>query len=68
VNTENESDVSQSETAGCSTAELEVALIDADNLARVIDEQIRLGQLDARSPIADARLDYGTPHKYKWSR
>jgi len=38
-----------------------VKIFDAEHLVKVIDEQIRLHQIDARSPIADARLDYGDP-------
>lgn len=45
-----------------------VALIDADNLAKVIDGQITKRQLNARSQIADARLDYGTPFIYKYAK
>ena len=37
----------------------------ADKMARIIDEMVRKGQLDCRSPLADARLDYGEPWQYK---
>jgi hypothetical protein len=43
-------------------------LIDADNLAKVIDEQVSGNRIDARSAIADARLDYGSPHEYQWKQ
>lgn len=46
--------------------ELEMTLRDADILAKNVDEQIQFGNLDARSAIADARLDYGTPLKYEY--
>ena len=39
-------------------AERESELLDADYLVGVIDLQIAAKQIDARSPIADARLDY----------
>ena len=48
-----------------SLCEAAVSLVDADNLAKVIDEQVRANNIDARSAIADARLDYGEPHNYK---
>lgn len=48
--------------------EMQADLRAADYLAKVIDEQIKLGNINTRSAIADARLDYGTPYKYKYTR
>ena len=33
----------------------------ADRMAAAVDDLIRRGLLDARSVLADARLDYGNP-------
>lgn len=41
--------------------ELEGKLRAADAVMEAIDRQVRLGTLDSRSKIADARLDYGDP-------
>ena len=46
-------------------AESPFALTAADNMAKIIDEMIEAGSLDARSRLADARLDYGLPWEYK---
>ena len=35
----------------------------ADKMAQIIDDMVRNGTLDARSGLADARLDYGEPFK-----
>lgn len=40
---------------------LRVKAIDADRMAAIVDEMVRAGRLDARSKLADARLDYGKP-------
>jgi len=40
-------------------------LIAADHMAKLIDEMVRDGKLDPRSPLADARLDYGQPWIYE---
>ncbi len=45
--------------------ELELKLKDADVLAMIIDISVQRGILNSRSLIADARLDYGEPWKYK---
>lgn len=42
------------------------ALKAADVMAKATDRLIELGQIDSRSIIGDARLDYGQPHEYKW--
>lgn len=36
----------------------------ADKMAAIIDEMVKDGQLDSRSPLADARLNYGEPWTY----
>jgi hypothetical protein len=48
--------------AGCSA--FPFALRAADRMSAIIDEMVRDGQLDARSRLADARLDYGKPWAY----
>lgn len=40
---------------------LQIRVIDADRMAAIVDEMVRGRQLDARSKLADARLDYGKP-------
>jgi hypothetical protein len=40
----------------------------ADHMAAIIDEMVRDGNLDSRSRLADARLDYGEPWAYAYSR
>lgn len=45
---------------------LTIKLMDADRVAEAIDKQVNINQLDARSLIADARLDYGEPNNYKY--
>ena len=40
-------------------------LIAADRMAEIIDQMVRDGWLDSRSPLADARLDYGQPYVYE---
>ncbi len=45
-------------------AELMVLRRAGDALVKVIDQQVQQGTLNARSAIADARLDYGEPFKY----
>lgn len=37
----------------------------ADALARAVDQAVTAGCLGSRSSIADARLDYGDPHRYE---
>lgn len=44
---------------------LELKLVDADILAMTTDVAVKRGSLNARSLIADARLDYGNPWKYE---
>lgn len=44
-----------------------IALRAADKMARICDDMIQRGSIDARSALADARLDYGQPFKYEWS-
>lgn len=40
----------------------------ADTMARIIDDMVDDGKLSSRSPLADARLDYGQPHEYKHTK
>lgn len=40
---------------------LRIKVIDADRMAAIVDEMVRSRHLDARSKLADARLDYGHP-------
>jgi hypothetical protein len=44
---------------------LRLKVRDADKMAMAIDHQVKLGQLDSRSAIAGARLDYGKPYEYE---
>jgi hypothetical protein len=37
----------------------------ADQMAKIIDEMVDSDTLNARSRLADARLDYGQPHQYE---
>jgi len=46
----------------------ELVLRAADKMAKAIDEAIKRGYIDARCAIADARLDYGEPFKYEFSK
>jgi hypothetical protein len=46
---------------------MEIDLIAADEMAKAIDGMIELNALDSRSPVADARLNYGEPGIYKYS-
>ncbi len=46
---------------------LRIALRNADAMARAVDKLVERGALDARSLVADARLDYGEPWKYEFS-
>lgn len=43
----------------------EMKLRAADAMAKVIDVMVEGKQIDERSPLADARLDYGEPYKYE---
>lgn len=45
---------------------LTIDLMGADRMAEAIDNQIKINQLDPRSLIADARLDYSEPCSYKY--
>lgn len=47
---------------------MKIALRAADQMARVIDDWVERGLIEARSAVADARLDYGTPFEYEWSK
>jgi len=49
-------------------AGLELKLIDADFLAMTTDIAVKRGVIDARSRIADARLNYGEPWKYEYAK
>lgn len=42
-------------------------LRDADILAMTIDVLVERGIINSRSPIADARLNYGEPHEYEFA-
>lgn len=48
--------------------EKDIALRAADAMAKVIDDWVKRGLIDARSALADARLDYGEPWKYVWTK
>ncbi len=48
-------------------ANLEIKLIGADVMAMMIDVAVRRDLLGERSPIADARLNYGTPWEYEFA-
>ncbi len=48
--------------------QLLIKLRDADEIAKAIDELVKRGALDARSLVADARLNYGTPYIYEFSK
>lgn len=48
--------------------EMSLALRAADEMARVCDDWVKRGIIDARSALADARLNYGAPFKYEWSQ
>lgn len=45
--------------------ELELKLKDADIMAMAIDIAVLRHWIDSRSPISDARLNYGEPYEYK---
>ena len=47
---------------------MQLALRAADEMARIIDSMVNSSRLDARSKLSDARLNYGLPWKYEWSR
>lgn len=48
--------------------EMRLKLRDADAVMKLIDEWIVKGLLDPRSAIADARLDYGQPFEYEFTK
>lgn len=48
--------------------EMEIELRAADALAKAVDDAVQSGWLNARSTIADARLNYGQPFEYKWTK
>jgi hypothetical protein len=47
--------------------EMLIALQRADEMAKVIDDWTERGELNTRSALADARLNYGRPYEYKWA-
>lgn len=47
-------------------ARLRLQLEKADKMAYEIDICVERLILDSRSPVSDARLDYGDPHKYEF--
>lgn len=49
------------------TWDMESSLRAADAVMQAIDKSVRLGNLGSRTPIADARLNYGQPFHYKFS-
>jgi hypothetical protein len=49
-------------------AKLRLKLRAADAVMMKIDYAIRCGQLNPRTLIADARLDYGNPDEYEFSK
>lgn len=40
----------------------------ADVMARIVDEMVDADKLNPRSRLADARLDYGQPHQYEFTK
>jgi hypothetical protein len=46
---------------------LSLKLLDADRLAEAVDKAIGAGLIGSRTPVADARLNYGMPLKYEFS-
>jgi hypothetical protein len=49
-------------------AKMRLSLTQADQIARVCDELVSAGKMNARSAIADARLNYGTPYEYLYTK
>jgi len=47
--------------------ELLLKLRAADQMAKVADDWVERGQIDSRSALADARLNYGKPYTYEFS-
>jgi len=45
-----------------------LALRAADKMAWICDDWVQRHVIDARSALADARLSYGEPFKYRWSK
>lgn len=45
-----------------------IALRAADEMARICDDWVKRGIIDSRSALADARLNYGQPFEYEWSK
>lgn len=48
--------------------EMTLALRAADKMAWVCDDWVQRHRIDSRSALADARLDYGHPYRYRWSK
>lgn len=44
---------------------LRLKIKDADAIAKVADDWVKRGIIDARSALADARLNYGKPYEYE---
>jgi len=47
---------------------LKMKLIAADKVMLQLDDLIHRNKLNARSKVADARLDYGTPFEYEYNK
>ena len=54
-----------SSAPACSACRWSMDLRAADTMAKIIDGMVSAGRLDARSTLADARLDYGQPGEYR---
>ncbi len=48
--------------------QLQLKLRAADVMAKRVDETVERKALNPRSPIADARLDYGDPGQYEFTK
>lgn len=48
--------------------ELRIKLRAADKMAMVVDDWVRRDLISSRSPLADARLDYGKPDEYEFTK
>lgn len=47
---------------------MQLKLRAADKMAWICDDWVQRGIIDARSALADARLSYGDPFTYSWSK
>lgn len=67
---ENEAPVAPSESVKAQGQDVRImlALRAADKMAWICDDWVQRHVIDARSALADARLRYGEPYKYSWSK